>query len=120
MDLYTSLLLFFGGAMAHALFSKLLGINNKLRIYRIALINCLGITKYAADNACEILENVCESEKDRSLVSIAIQHWKNLSITSLKVSVPQEVWMSLGVKDWNDAERIVRAIEKIGEKNEPQ
>jgi len=120
MDFYTALFLFFGGAFAHGLFSKLLGVNNKIRIYRIALINCLGIIKYAADNANSILSNACETEKDKTLVGIAIKHWKNLSIASLKVSVPQEIWMSMGIKDWQDVERLVRRIENIGEQNESQ
>ena len=116
MDFYTALFLFFGGAIAHSLFSKLLGVNSKLKIYRIGLINCLGITKYAA----ELLRNACETEKDRMLVDIAMQHWKNLSVASLKVSVPQEIWMSMGIKDWQDVEKLVKKIENIGEQDEFQ
>ena len=120
MDFYTALFLFFGGALAHGLFSKMLGVNNKIRIYRIALINCLGITKYAADNANSILSNACETEKDRALVGLAMEHWKNMSIVSLKVSVPQEIWMSMAIKDWHDVERLVKRIENIGEQDESQ
>ena len=120
MDFYTALFLFFGGAIAHSLFSKLLGVNNKLKIYRIGLINSLAITKYAADNATELLRNACETDKDRVFVDVAMQQWKNLSVASLKISVPQEIWMSMGIKDWNDVEKLVKKIENIGEQNEFQ
>ena len=118
MDFTEALFLFMAGAICHAFLSRLLGINVKVRLYRTTLINCLGIMKYASKHAEQFLLATCEKEKERPYVKETIKYWQNLSILSLKNSVPAEIWTSLGVRDWSTASRLIKAVEENRSDNE--
>ena len=114
MEFYEALFVFLSGAILHAFISKILGVSAKIKIYRISLINCLGITKFAASHAERFLHQTCEGAADTPYISSAVEYWKRLSILSLKNSTPPEVWETLGIKDWRDVEKLVKAVEKAG------
>ena len=118
MELTEALFIFIGGAISHAFVSRMLGINIKLRVYRTALINCLGITKYASRHSEKFLLAACGSEADKPLIREAIKYWQNLSVLSLKNSTPPEVWSSLGIKDWATVEKVIHALEEVRSQDE--
>tara|TARA_B100000029_G_C17011828_1_gene755201 strand:+ start:175 stop:537 length:363 start_codon:yes stop_codon:yes gene_type:complete len=113
MELTNALFLFLSGAISHAFLSRLLGINAKVRVYRTALISCLGITKFAGDHAERFLTMTCEDENEKPYIKNAVEYWQNLSLVSLKNSTPPEIWASLGVKDWRSASKLVENMERF-------
>ena len=112
MELTEALFLFMSGAICHAFLSRMLGINIKLKIYRTALINCLGITKYASRHSERFLLAVCESKAEEPIIKEAVKYWQNLSVLSLKNSTPPEIWRSLGINDWSTVERVIKTLEE--------
>ena len=118
MDLTEALFIFISGALCHAFLSRMLGINIKLRVYRTALINCLGITKYASRHSEQFLLAACATEAEKPIIKEAVKYWQNLSVLSLKNSTPPEVWSSLGIKDWATVERVIHALEEVRSQDE--
>jgi len=111
MDFFTALFIFLSGALSHAFLEKLLGINTRVKVYRITLISCLGIMKYAGSAATEFLSATLEDKSEKQYIKVAVQHWQNLALLSLKNAMPTEIWSSMGVKDWNDVERLIKKLE---------
>ncbi len=118
MDFTEALFFFLGGALCHAFFSRLMGINIKVRLYRAAIINCLGIMKYASKHGERFLLLTSEKVEEEPHIREAVKYWQNLSVVTLKNSVPPEVWSTLGIKDWDTADRVLRAIEKVSNNDE--
>ncbi len=114
MGFYEALFIFLSGAALHAFISRILGLSAKIKIYRVSLINCLGITKFAASHAERFLDQACEGTAESPYVRSAVEYWKRLSILSLKNSTPPEVWETLGINDWRDVEKLIKAVEKAG------
>ena len=120
MEFMEALFIFIAGAVAHAGLSRLMGVYSRVKIARVALINCLGILTFTGRHAQNFLEATCEDEISRPYISGAVKYWQKLSVLSLRNSVPLSVWQSLGIKDWEDVERLIKKIEQAGEQNEKQ
>ena len=120
MEFTEALFIFIGGAMSHAVLSRALGIYSKVKIARIALINCFAIISFSGRHAQSFLQQTCEDEATKPYIAGAVRYWQNLSFLTLKNTVPLNIWQSLGVKDWNDVEALIKKLEQVGEKNEQE
>ena len=118
INFWDALFLFLSGAIAHAFAIRIMGIYSKIRIYRLTLVNCLSIIKFASNHAELFLKRTMTSAREEENISSAIKFWKDLSIVSLKNATPKEIWQSLGVKDWRDAEKLIKKIENLRGENE--
>ena len=113
MEFTTALFIFLAGALAHAALSRLMGVYSKVKLYRTATINCLGILKFSSNHAEQFMISVCPTEVEKEYVRGAIKYWQNLSLVSLKNSTPPGIWESMGIHDWETVERLIKKFEEM-------
>ena len=114
--------LFMSGAMAHRLLLKLLNLGRRTYIFKLTLINCIGLLKYVSLNVDSFIENFIKEEKGSAEAlkyKATLEYWKELSILTLKTSTPDQVWRMMDIKDWKSAVALVTRLERErdGKKN---
>ena len=115
MNMLWAFFLFMSGAMAHRLLTRLLGLGIRSNVFKITLINCIGLLKYVSLNAESFVNNFPDPEKNATKVEAhkaAVEYWRELSILALKTSTPAEVWKAMNVQDWNSAMALVPKLEE--------
>ena len=115
MNMLWAFFLFMSGAMAHRLLIRLLGLGIRSSVFKITLINCIGLLKYVSLNAESFVNNFPDVEENASKIEAhraAVEYWRELSILALKTSIPAEVWKAMNVQDWNSAMTLVTTLER--------
>ena len=104
--------MFFAGVFSYALLIRILDIRSKAILYKLTLINCLSILKYTSRCVKESL--IREDKYEPEHAEIIMKYWQEISIVSLKNSIPDETWRTLSVDDWNKAMKLLSQIERLG------
>ena len=115
MNMLWAFFLFMSGAMAHRLLIRLMGLGIRSSVFKLTLINCIGLLKYVSLNAESFVNNFPDAEKNASKIEThkaAVEYWRELSIMALKTSVPAEVWKAMNVRDWKSAMLLVTTLER--------
>ena len=68
MNMMWAFFLFMSGAMAHRLLTRLLGLGIRSNVFKITLINCIGLLKYVSLNAESFVSNFPDPEKNATKV----------------------------------------------------
>jgi hypothetical protein len=113
IDFWSGLFLFLSGAIAHAFAVRIMSLYSRIRVYRVALVNCLSIIKFVSNHVETLLVSTCSDELERQRTSSAVSYWREMSVVALKNSTPDGVWQNLGIKDWREAEKLVKKFESL-------
>lgn len=116
MEFEYALLMFASGVLAHAFLIRILGLWSKSLLYKLTFINCLAILRLCENTSKEILK-ASSPESGRS-IDVIFKYWHTMALHSLKNVIPDVAWRDISVEDWDQAMRILSAIEKGVEKDE--
>mgnify|MGYP003655808242 CR=1 FL=1 len=111
IDIIPALLLYFSGIVTYGFSLRIFKVYTKSVFYKMLYINSLSILKYADNLAQDLINNSPGNENSQSTTAKAFEHWRLLSLYSLRVCVPDSVWQEMGTLEWNQAMRILKLLE---------
>jgi len=120
MNFESMLFMFFAGVLAHALGIRLFNIWNKSLLFKTTFINCLVILRFAENISRELVATRSDGLEENEKINTVFKHWQKVALFSLKNIMPDSVWQQISSDDWNQAMRILSAIENKGAENESQ
>jgi len=111
-DVWKAFMFFFCGALAYAFAVRVFKIYVKTLFYKITFINCLSALKFV-DGISQKLINSCEDTSPEDTRK-AFEHWRALSMLSLRSHLPDQVWRQLAIADWHSAMKLLSNLEEKG------
>ncbi len=120
MEFQNMLFVFFSGVLAHALGIRLFTVWSKTLLFKATFINCLVILRFAENISRELVDaHLDNSDQDKN-IDVVFKHWQKVALFSLKSIMPEPIWRQVATDDWQNAMKILSAIENKGVENENQ
>jgi len=116
VELIDIFITFFSGVLAHASGIRIFGLWSRTLLYKITLVNCLALLRYTEKTSKELLKAV-SPEQDQG-IEIIFKYWQSMALSSLKNAIPDGTWQQISIGDWDQAMKILIAMESKGDENE--
>jgi len=116
LDIAGAFFMFFAGALSHIIAVRIFNAMDKQRMYHATFINCLSALKLANDMAQDVL--ILADPDQKSNVEAVFYHWQRIALLGLRNTIPNHIWSTIAVEDWDKAMRILHLVEQQGEIDE--
>ena len=111
MDLVSAGIMFFSGALAHIVATRIFSTWSKGKAYKIAYINSIAILKFMESMSRSVIKASGFEEEEN--IQEALRQWRDLSLYSLRVCISDDVWRKMAAHDWDTAMRMLKKIEDM-------
>jgi uncharacterized membrane protein YccF (DUF307 family) len=109
LEFNIAFVMFFCGALAHALGIRLFGLWSKKVVYRTTYISCLAILKMSEGFAKDVVKaSGVEDEED---IETAFTLWRHVALNSLNTVLADVAWRSNCINDWSQAMKTISNLQ---------
>ena len=117
MEFNSAFIMFFCGALAHAMGIRIFGLWSKKAAYKTTYVSCLAILKMSEGFAKDVVRaSGVDTEED---IETTFAIWRHVALNSLNTIISDMAWKSNCIYDWDEAmKRIADLQEKRKQRDE--